>query len=82
MKCPYCGQEMIDIRDYCVNCGKKLKKEEKGISVGKLLVIFLIFILLLYKRVIYIFYTSHFTYPVFSLHILITYFTLISFGNV
>ena len=25
MKCPYCGQEMIDIKDYCVNCGKKLK---------------------------------------------------------
>lgn len=46
MKCPYCGQEMIDTKDYCVNCGKKLKKEEKGISLGKLLVIFLIFILL------------------------------------
>ena len=25
MKCPYCGQEMIDIKDYCVNCGKKLE---------------------------------------------------------
>ena len=46
MKCPDCGQERIDIKDYCVNCGKKLKKEEKGISLGKLLVIFLIFILL------------------------------------
>ena len=29
MNCPKCGQEMIDIKDYCVNCGKKLKKEEK-----------------------------------------------------
>ena len=40
MKCKYCGQEMIDIKDYCVNCGRKLKKEEKGISVGGLFLIF------------------------------------------
>lgn len=46
MKCPYCGQEMIDIKDYCVNCGKKLKKEEKGISFGKLLIIFALLILI------------------------------------
>ena len=26
MNCPKCGQEMIDVKDYCVNCGKKLKK--------------------------------------------------------
>ena len=40
MKCPNCGQEMIDIKDYCVRCGKKLKNEEKGISLGKLFMIF------------------------------------------
>ena len=40
MKCPNCGLEMIDIKDYCGRCGKKLKKEEKNISLGKLLIIF------------------------------------------
>ncbi|MBQ1812653.1 MAG: hypothetical protein II119_01715 [Bacilli bacterium] len=40
MKCPKCGQEMIDIKDYCVNCGAKLKKESKGISLKALLLIF------------------------------------------
>lgn len=41
MKCPNCGQEMIDIKDYCVNCGKKLKKDKKGISLLGLFAIFL-----------------------------------------
>lgn len=40
MKCKYCGQEMIDIKDYCVNCGKKLKEDKKGISLGGLFLIF------------------------------------------
>lgn len=39
-KCPNCGQEMIDKKDTCVNCGCKLTKEKKGISVGLLLIIF------------------------------------------
>lgn len=46
MKCPNCGQEMIDIKDYCVKCGKRLKKEQQGISLGKLLIIFLVFIVI------------------------------------
>lgn len=41
MKCPNCGQEMIDIKDYCVNCGKKLKKDRQGISLSRLFAIFL-----------------------------------------
>ena len=41
MKCPNCGQEMIDIKDYCVNCGKKLNKNKRGISLSGLFVIFL-----------------------------------------
>ena len=41
MKCPYCNQEMIDIKDYCVNCGKKLKKESKNISIMGVTIIFL-----------------------------------------
>lgn len=41
MKCKYCGQEMIDIKDYCVNCGKKLKEKEKGISLFGLIGIFI-----------------------------------------
>lgn len=45
MKCKYCGQEMIDIKDYCVNCGKKLKEDKQGITLGGLLLIFGIIIL-------------------------------------
>lgn len=40
MKCPNCNQEMIDIKDYCVNCGKKLKEDKKGISFMGLIGIF------------------------------------------
>ena len=46
MKCPNCGQEMIDIKDYCVNCGKKLKKEDKNMKLSTLLIIFVVIILL------------------------------------
>ena len=28
MKCKNCGGEMLDIKDYCVNCGAKLKQRE------------------------------------------------------
>ena len=45
MECKNCGQQMIDIKDYCVNCGAKLREEKKGISLGKLLLIFGIIIL-------------------------------------
>ena len=41
MKCNRCGQEMIDIKDYCVNCGAKLKKESKKISLGGIFAIFI-----------------------------------------
>ena len=41
MKCPNCGQEMIDIKDYCVNCGKKLKSDKNNISLTSLIGIFL-----------------------------------------
>ena len=34
MKCKNCGQEMLDIKDYCINCGAKLKQEKKGMSLG------------------------------------------------
>ena len=34
MKCNRCGQEMLDIKDYCINCGAKLKQEKKGMSLG------------------------------------------------
>ena len=40
MKCSNCGQEMIDIKDYCVNCGKKLKSDKNNISFGGLIGIF------------------------------------------
>lgn len=41
MKCPNCGQEMIDIKDYCVNCGKKLKIDKNNISLTSIIGIFL-----------------------------------------
>lgn len=44
MKCPKCGQEMIDIKDYCVNCGAKLKSEKQGIGLKGLLLIFVLII--------------------------------------
>ena len=28
MNCPKCGQEMIDVKDYCVNCGAKLREKK------------------------------------------------------
>ena len=39
MKCNRCGQEMLDIKDYCVNCGAKLTQEKKGISFGGVFII-------------------------------------------
>lgn len=40
MNCPKCGQEMIDVKDYCVNCGAKLR-EEKMVSKKRIIFIFL-----------------------------------------
>lgn len=40
MKCKNCGQEMLDIKDYCVNCGARLKSDKKGITFGGLMGIF------------------------------------------
>lgn len=44
MKCPNCGQEMIDIKDYCVRCGKKIERKEPKITLGKLFTIFFLII--------------------------------------
>lgn len=40
MKCKNCGQEMLDIKDYCVNCGARLRSDKKGITFGGLIGIF------------------------------------------
>jgi len=32
MKCPKCGQEMIDNKDFCLNCGAKLKEEKPAMT--------------------------------------------------
>ena len=29
MKCPNCNQEMIEKKDFCINCGKRLIKEKQ-----------------------------------------------------
>ena len=44
MKCKNCNREMLDIKDYCVNCGAKLKKENKSISLGGILAICLVIV--------------------------------------
>lgn len=44
MKCENCGGEMLDIKDYCVNCGAKLKKESKNITLGGVFAIFLVIV--------------------------------------
>lgn len=44
MKCPYCDQEMIDKKEFCVSCGKRLY-EEKGVSKKTLLIILGVLIL-------------------------------------
>ena len=45
MKCPKCGQTMIDEKDYCVNCGTKLR-ERKEVSAKKVLILFAVLIVL------------------------------------
>lgn len=45
MKCPNCGQEMIEDKEFCPNCGKQLK-EEKGMSKKSILLIFVALFLL------------------------------------
>lgn len=45
MKCSDCGQEIIDNKTFCPNCGKQLKKIEK--EVGKNRKTFLIFIVVM-----------------------------------
>lgn len=30
MKCPKCGQEIIDTKEFCINCGQRLIKQKKA----------------------------------------------------
>lgn len=46
MKCPKCGQEIIDNKEYCPNCGIKLRESSVGISMKTLLIIGAFLILL------------------------------------
>lgn len=38
MKCPKCGQDMIDTKDFCLNCGAKLR-EDKPVMTKKIAII-------------------------------------------
>lgn len=40
MKCSNCGQEMIDVKDYCVRCGAKVKNNTRSLSFKSLMIIF------------------------------------------
>lgn len=44
MNCPNCGQEMVDRKEYCINCGKKLVNDK---TVSKKPLIFVILGLLI-----------------------------------
>ena len=46
MKCKNCGQEMLDIKDYCSKCGVKLKRDKRGLTVGGLIGIFSLVIII------------------------------------
>jgi uncharacterized protein (DUF983 family) len=46
MKCPSCNQEIIDNKEYCTNCGKKLRETKTGISLKTFFIIILIFIVI------------------------------------
>jgi len=45
MKCPKCGQEILDEKEYCVNCGTKLKSEKKvpkrNVFIGLIIMVLL-----------------------------------------
>ncbi|MDD4831626.1 MAG: zinc ribbon domain-containing protein [Bacilli bacterium] len=54
MKCPKCGQEIIDNKIFCPNCGKQLNKETSlGLSPMKMFLIFVVIMLLLGVGTIY-----------------------------
>lgn len=44
MVCPKCGQEIIDTKDFCVNCGQRLTKQRK-VSRKSILIMLVIMIL-------------------------------------
>ena len=44
MKCPYCNQEMIDTKEFCVNCGKRLIKEKKTVNLKAIIILFTILV--------------------------------------
>lgn len=45
MKCPKCGQEIIDRKDYCVSCGNKLD-ETKPVSKGTIILFIILMVIL------------------------------------
>lgn len=45
MVCPKCGQEIIDTKEFCVNCGTRLV-ETKKVSKKTVLIIFIAMIIL------------------------------------
>jgi hypothetical protein len=45
MECPNCGQNINSNKDYCVNCGTRLKKKDTfSISISGLIIIMTILI--------------------------------------
>ena len=41
MVCKNCGQEFVDLKDYCTGCGTKLKSNKNELSFSKVICIFL-----------------------------------------
>ncbi len=50
MKCPKCGQEFIDCKDYCPGCGYHIKEEKPAMS--KKTAFFVIFLLLVFGAIV------------------------------
>jgi uncharacterized protein (DUF983 family) len=46
MKCPKCGQEMIDCKDFCPSCGYHIKEEKP--SMTKKTAFFIILLLVIF----------------------------------
>ncbi len=45
MKCNECGQEIVDNKEYCPNCGKKIRENNLGVNKKTIIIITTMFIL-------------------------------------
>ena len=63
MKCPNCNQEMIEKKDFCINCGKRLIKEKQVSKKG--IIVFMILMVMVRKNLFYLQYVAQFMNLIF-----------------